>query len=199
MPALLVLPGSRFIGLAAHDSISADGRADVGKLANLGMAPSKAAHPFPRGRLPPRRAMLRVGQMESCERLQVGPHHTAYPAHPSVLQEVIHRAQAPSPAVAQRFDRHVEADLVAVLETVGDRLRGSVDVHLGRAAQTGSAGRRPALQDREDGGLPVPPRAATRVPLCFVSCLASLFSYSLSFPFLSVLVNNYRRLRKKLP
>jgi hypothetical protein len=47
-----------------------------------------------------------------------------------VVAELIHREPAFSPAVAQRFEGHVEADLVAEPEAVHDGSRGVEDGHL---------------------------------------------------------------------
>lgn len=55
-----------------------------------------------------------------CENLQIRPHHTIDSANSGVAVHLIH-AEAPClPALAQRLKGHVQTNLVAVLEGVGD-------------------------------------------------------------------------------
>lgn len=52
-------------------------------------------------------------------RLQIRLHHVLHAADLRVAPKLIHRTAARAPAFAQRFERDIEPDLVAVLEAVG--------------------------------------------------------------------------------
>src|SRR5881296_2056497 len=66
----------------------------------------------------------------SCDqRLDVGPHDLLDPADPGVAVHLVHRDAALAPRLAQGLERHLETDLVPVLETVGDGLGQRVDAH----------------------------------------------------------------------
>src|SRR3989442_6798858 len=64
----------------------------------------------------------------SRERLQIRPHHIAHAADAGCLPQLVHRSPSLSPAVAQGFQGHVQAYLIAELEAVGDGLGRAVDL-----------------------------------------------------------------------
>jgi len=57
----------------------------------------------------------------SCNRLQVRLHHPRHSAHLRRLVKFIDRSLALPITIPQRFERHIEPNLVPVLETVGHR------------------------------------------------------------------------------
>src|SRR2546428_8854963 len=60
--------------------------------------------------------------------LQIGPHHIRDSADLAAAPELIGIAAPGLPIISERFERHVEADLVAELEAVHDRLGRAVDL-----------------------------------------------------------------------
>lgn len=60
-------------------------------------------------------------------RLQVWPHDVSHATYFRVVPELIGRRKFLTPAIAERFNRYVEADLVPVLETICDCFGGIVD------------------------------------------------------------------------
>src|SRR5580692_11519302 len=63
------------------------------------------------------------------ERLEVGPHHTLYSADSGVSVHLIHGEAPRPPGLAQRLESHVQTDLVAVLEGIGDGFGDAVHAH----------------------------------------------------------------------
>jgi hypothetical protein len=57
------------------------------------------------------------------QRFQIGAHDILNSANLCVLPEVIHGATPDPPAFPERFDSHVQTNLVSELETVDYRLR----------------------------------------------------------------------------
>ena len=66
----------------------------------------------------------------SRDRVQIGLHHASHAADAGEARQVVRTAPVAATEVAQRFDRDVDADLVAVLEAVSDGLGGRVDANL---------------------------------------------------------------------
>src|SRR3972149_4313217 len=62
----------------------------------------------------------------SCDRVQVRLHEARHPANAREAGQFGRAAPVTAAEVAKGFDRHVNTDLVAVLEAVGDRLCGGV-------------------------------------------------------------------------
>lgn len=63
----------------------------------------------------------------SQQRFQIRAHYLVHSANPCVVEERLHTRPLPLAAEPKRLDGHVEADLVAVFEAVGDCLFGTVD------------------------------------------------------------------------
>eukprot|EP00952_Eustigmatos_sp_NYUAD-ZCMA_P000759 3155-Eustigmatos_ZCMA.PRE.1 len=63
----------------------------------------------------------------SFDGLQVGAHHIGDPADLGIAPEIIGRCLLLRPGIFQRFQRHIQADLVTMLETVGHCLGHAVD------------------------------------------------------------------------
>src|ERR1022692_4432325 len=74
-----------------------------------------------RGDFPPPEAKSLSGQP-----FQIGPHDLGHATNACGFPEFVHRAVAPAPALAECFHRHVEADLVAVLETIRHGVRRAI-------------------------------------------------------------------------
>jgi hypothetical protein len=66
----------------------------------------------------------------SSEGLEVGSHHVGDPADLGEFPEIVERVPLPLDTVLERLHGPVQPDLVPVLETVGDGLRGRVDAAL---------------------------------------------------------------------
>ncbi len=56
--------------------------------------------------------------------LKIGAHHVRHAVDDGVAPSVVHRDLAALHAIAQCFERDIEADLVAVLEAIGDGFGG---------------------------------------------------------------------------
>src|SRR3989449_4508225 len=65
-----------------------------------------------------------------CDGLEIRPHHVRDAADGRISPQFVHGAPLGTPAVAERFQRDVGADLAPILEAVGHRLSRVVDVHL---------------------------------------------------------------------
>ncbi|CQR42176.1 protein of unknown function (plasmid) [Thiomonas sp. Sup16B3] len=66
----------------------------------------------------------------SCDALQIGPHHVGYAADLGIAPDVIDRCLVAGPRVLQGLQRHIQADLVAVLEAVRHGLCNTVHPEL---------------------------------------------------------------------
>src|SRR6266516_837283 len=65
-----------------------------------------------------------------CDGLEIRPHHVRDAADGRISPQFVHGAPLGAPAVAERFQRDVGADLAPILEAVSHRLSRVVDVHL---------------------------------------------------------------------
>src|SRR5437016_11749357 len=89
--------------------------------------------------MPPGRSAAYVSRVDAatsraallgCDGFEIRPHHVRDATDGRISPQFVHGAPLGAPAVAQRFQRDIGADLAPILEAVGHRLSRVVDVYL---------------------------------------------------------------------